>query len=91
MPFHKIKEITGVAALTANNICDESDNHPLSLQELIASSALDADPHPRCPRLLDTEDKDKLIEFVKKNFQTQRMTINDLCREPGYARNSKLF
>ncbi|RPB00791.1 hypothetical protein L873DRAFT_1804529 [Choiromyces venosus 120613-1] len=60
---------------------DESDNPPLSLQELIASSALDVDPHPGRPRLLDTEDKDKLIEFVKKNFQTRRMMINDLCFE----------
>jgi len=82
MPFHKIKEITGVAASTANDIwrhavknarqarvtSDESNNHPLSLQELITSSALDANPRSGCPRLLDTEDKDKLIGFVKKKL-----------------------
>jgi len=92
MPFHKIKEITGVAASTANDIwrhavknarqarvtSHESNNHPLWLQELITSSALDANPRSGRAQLLDTEDKDKLIGFVKKNFETRRITLKDL-------------
>jgi len=99
MPFHKIKEITGVAASTANNIwrhavknarqarvtSDESNNYPLSLEELITSSALDANPRSGRPRPLDIEDKDKLIGFVKKNFETRRMTLKDLRRVAGYT------
>lgn len=98
MPFKQIGEITGVAGSTANDIwrhaiknahqarvtSDEHDNHPLSLQELIASSVLDPNPRPGRPRLLSAEDKDKLVEFVKKDFESRRMTLHDLRREAGF-------
>lgn len=99
MPFYKIKEITGVATSTANDIWrhaiknarqarvtgDDPDDIPLSLPELIASSNLDANPRSGRPSLLNNEDKDRLIEFVKKSFETRRMTIRDIRREAGFA------
>ena len=99
MPFCKIKEITGFATSTANDIWryaiknarqarvtgDDPDDVRLSLPELIASSNLDANPRSGRPSLLNNKAKDKLIEFVKKNFETRRMTIQDIGREDGFA------
>ena len=101
MPFKQIGEITGVAGSTANDIWRhaiknarqarvtsdelEHNNQPLSLQELIASSALDPNPRPGRPRLLSEEDKDRLVEFVKKDFDSRRLTLHNLRREAGFS------
>jgi len=60
---------------------DESNNYQLSLQELITSPALDANPRSGRPQPWDPEGKDTLIGLVKKNFETRRMTLKDLRQE----------
>ena len=62
---------------------EDSDDITLSLPELIASSNLDANPRSSRPSLLNSEDKDRLIECVKKTFETRRMTIQDIQQKAG--------
>ena len=58
---------------------------PLSLQELIAHSALDPKARSGRPAVLSKEDKDRLIVFIKRDFYTRRMNMIDVQREADFA------
>jgi len=98
--FKKIKEVTGIPVLTANNIWPHAKKNaseackvagvpglidaPLALAELITSSALDPKARSGMLGLLNKEDKDRLVLFVKRDFDTWRMKIIDIRREAGF-------
>jgi len=98
--FEKIKEATGVATSTANDIwlhatknaheariitgIPDPLNTPLSLKELITSSNLDSNTRSGRPALLSKEDKDRLVAFIKRDFNTRRMHMVDIQREAGF-------
>jgi len=98
--FEKIKEVTGIPVSTANNIWRHAKKNasearkaggvpgpldaPLALAELITSSALDPKARSGRPGLLSKEDKDRLVLFVKRDFDTRRMKIIDIRREAGF-------
>jgi hypothetical protein len=58
---------------------------PLSLPELIAHSALDPKARSGRPAMLSKEDKDRLVVFIKRDFNTRRMKMIDIRREAGFA------
>ncbi|RPA89315.1 hypothetical protein L873DRAFT_1796178 [Choiromyces venosus 120613-1] len=53
----------------------ESVNGDFSLLELIDSKVLDPTPRSGCPEALNEADKDRLVSFVKRGFETRRMTL----------------
>ncbi|RPB05353.1 hypothetical protein L873DRAFT_1785580 [Choiromyces venosus 120613-1] len=99
--FKKIREATGVAISTAHDIWQHASanaqeardvtypldllNTPLLLSELIQSSNLDSDARSGRPALLSKEDKDRLIAFIKRDFDTRRMQMIDIQREAGFS------
>lgn len=60
-------------------------NVPLSLPELIDHSALDPKARSGRPAMLSKEDKDRLIVFIKRDFNTRRMKMIDIQREAGFT------
>lgn len=103
--FEKIKEVTGIPGSTANNIWQQAKRNasearkaarvpgpvdtPLALAELITSSALDPNVCSGRPGLLSKEDKDQLVLFVKRDFDTRRMKMIDIRREAGFLHVSQ--
>ncbi|RPA94399.1 hypothetical protein L873DRAFT_1747136, partial [Choiromyces venosus 120613-1] len=99
--FKKIREATGVAISTAHDIWQHASanaqeardvtypldllNTPLLLSELIQSSNLDSDARSGRPALLSKEDKDRLIAFIKRDFDTRRMQMINIQREAGFS------
>jgi len=57
---------------------------PCPLAEFITSSALDPKARSGRPGLLSKEDKDRLVLFVKRDFDTRRMKIIDIRCEAGF-------
>ena len=62
---------------------------PLALAELIPSSALYPNARSGRPGLLSNEDKDRLVLFVKREFDTWRMKMIDIRREAGFLHVSQ--
>ena len=63
----------------------DSIDIPLSLQELIAHSALDPNTRSGRPTALSKEDKDRLVAFIQRDFYTRQMNMIDVQREADFA------
>ena len=111
--FEKIREATGVAVSTANDIWQHAVKNarkarvltnipdplntllslntplslitPLSLNELISSTNLDSNARSGRPALMSKEDKDRLVAFIKRDFDTRRMQMVDIQWEAGFS------
>jgi len=93
--YAKIKVLTGIPSSTANDIwrhavenaqkarheAGQTVEEPIGLLELVEAKCLDPNPRSGRPEVLSEEDKDRLVETVKKNFASRRMKLVDIRRE----------
>ena len=99
MRYQKIKELTGIPTSTLNNIWRHAVENARKVQhegglamkeqigllELVEAKCLDPHPWPGRPEVLTEEDKDRLMETVKRNFPSRRMKLVDIRREAGLS------
>ena len=68
-------------------IQEEQDHlsRSFSLLELISAKVLDPNVQSGRPAALTENEKDNLIDFVKRNFMTRRMKLVDIRQEAGLS------
>ena len=97
--YVKIKELTSIPTSTANDIwrhavenarkarhdAGQHVQEPIGLLELVEAKCLYPNPRPGRPEVLTEEDKDRLVETVKRNFASCRMKLLDIRRQAGLS------